>query len=116
MDLTFFSTPNAGSSTLSPTLHWPRSAVPVTTVPWPRIGKQWSIAKKNGPSVSLFGTLALFRNVATSSSNPMDSLLSSLRPTAATFSPPTQAAHATTGASRNFDEVIASSASSSPSQ
>ena len=32
MDLTFFSTPNAGSSTLSPTLHWPRSAVPVTTV------------------------------------------------------------------------------------
>mmetsp|Transcript_8449 Transcript_8449/g.26407 ORF Transcript_8449/g.26407 Transcript_8449/m.26407 type:complete len:373 (+) Transcript_8449:825-1943(+) len=112
IDLTFFSRPSSGSSTTSFARHAPRSAVPVTTVPWPRIGKQWSMAKKNGPASSRSGTRARRRNISTRSSSPrlwfttgsarrFDALSSAL--TAATFSPPTHAAHATTGASRNFE-------------
>jgi hypothetical protein len=47
MDLIFLvkPRPSSGSSTLSFTLACPASTVPVTTVPCPRIWKQWSIMK-----------------------------------------------------------------------
>mmetsp|Transcript_5331 Transcript_5331/g.20008 ORF Transcript_5331/g.20008 Transcript_5331/m.20008 type:complete len:409 (-) Transcript_5331:227-1453(-) len=43
----FFSSFKVGSSTESPTAIRPLNTVPVSTVPWPLIGKQWSTAKRN---------------------------------------------------------------------
>ncbi len=38
-----------GSSIVSPTATLPPMTVPVNTVPWPLIAKQWSMENKNGP-------------------------------------------------------------------
>ena len=127
MDLTFFSRPTSGSSTISLTAQAPRSAVPVTTVPWPRIGKQWSMAKKKGPSTSRLGMRARRRSVSTKPSKPSDGAVPKaaaarfaapletaggsgspfwpLPPTAATFSPPTAAAQVTMVALANLLEA-----------
>ena len=37
----------------------PLSTVPVMTVPWPRMGKQWSTEKTNAPDEDRFGTNTL---------------------------------------------------------
>mmetsp|Transcript_10918 Transcript_10918/g.32592 ORF Transcript_10918/g.32592 Transcript_10918/m.32592 type:complete len:334 (+) Transcript_10918:1136-2137(+) len=110
IDLTFFSRPISGSSTTSLTFTWPRRAVPVTTVPWPRIGKQWSTAKKKGPASSRRGGLDRRRSVSTRASRPRLSISGAFAflpfsTTAATFSPPTAAAHGTIGASRNLEDA-----------
>mmetsp|Transcript_16263 Transcript_16263/g.65704 ORF Transcript_16263/g.65704 Transcript_16263/m.65704 type:complete len:243 (-) Transcript_16263:311-1039(-) len=118
IDLIFFSTPSCGSSTTVLVLARPRRHVPVTTVPWPRMEKQWSMAKKKGPSTSRRGILAVVVMSDTTSLRPQCSgpllLLSvgaapllvlspSRETTAATFSPPTTAAARATGASLNLD-------------
>ena len=41
---------SSGSSSTSPTAALPDSTVPVKTVPWPRIAKQWSMAKLKEPA------------------------------------------------------------------
>lgn len=48
----------------------PLSAVPVITVPWPLILKQWSTEKINGPWASLSGMYVLVFSVSISSVNP----------------------------------------------
>mmetsp|Transcript_25800 Transcript_25800/g.86701 ORF Transcript_25800/g.86701 Transcript_25800/m.86701 type:complete len:211 (-) Transcript_25800:288-920(-) len=108
IDFTFFSNPTAGSSTISLTEHFPRKTVPVTTVPWPRIVKQWSTLKKKGPSTSRAGMAETRQISETRVSRPTLSTFSMrlspvLPPTAATFSPPTAAAVHTIGASRNLE-------------
>lgn len=45
----------AGISTLSPRLMEPERMVPVITVPWPLMEKQWSTDMRNGPEGSLVG-------------------------------------------------------------
>lgn len=45
----------AGISTLSPRLTEPERTVPVITVPWPLMEKQWSTDIRNGPEGSLAG-------------------------------------------------------------
>ena len=45
----------AGISTLSPRLTEPERMVPVITVPWPLMEKQWSTDMRNGPEGSLVG-------------------------------------------------------------
>lgn len=45
----------AGISTLSPILTEPERIVPVITVPWPLMEKQWSMAIRNDPEGSLVG-------------------------------------------------------------
>lgn len=45
----------AGISTLSPRLMEPERMVPVITVPWPLMEKQWSTDMRNGPEGSLIG-------------------------------------------------------------
>lgn len=46
---------SAGISTLSPRLMEPERMVPVITVPWPLMEKQWSTDMRNGPEGSLVG-------------------------------------------------------------
>lgn len=45
----------AGISTLSPRLMEPERMVPVITVPWPLMEKQWSTDMRNGPEGSRVG-------------------------------------------------------------
>lgn len=45
----------AGISTLSPRLMEPERMVPVITVPWPLMEKQWSTDMRNDPEGSLVG-------------------------------------------------------------
>lgn len=45
----------AGISTLSPRLIEPERMVPVITVPWPLMEKQWSTDMRKGPEGSLVG-------------------------------------------------------------
>lgn len=45
----------AGISTLSPRLMEPERMVPVITVPWPLMEKQWSTDMRSGPEGSLVG-------------------------------------------------------------
>lgn len=45
----------AGISTLSPRLTEPERMVPVITVPWPLMEKQWSTDMRKGPEGSLVG-------------------------------------------------------------
>ena len=51
----------------------PFKTVPVMTVPWPRIEKQWSTENINSPSEFLVGIYVLSLMVLMSSVNPIDS-------------------------------------------
>lgn len=71
MDFTFFSTFKLGISTVSPTFTYPPRTVPVITVPWPLIWKQWSIAKRKFYFLfSRFGMSMFTNNVLIKSSIP----------------------------------------------
>mmetsp|Transcript_2914 Transcript_2914/g.9088 ORF Transcript_2914/g.9088 Transcript_2914/m.9088 type:complete len:234 (-) Transcript_2914:211-912(-) len=49
----------------------PERTVPVSTVPWPLIGKAWSKENMKGPAGSRFGTTSLLFSSSTSSCTPM---------------------------------------------
>ncbi len=63
-DLTFFCTLSSGSSMVSFTLTEPESTVPVSTVPCPLTGKQWSTDSRNGPSADRRGSSVISRRVS----------------------------------------------------
>lgn len=50
----------AGISTVSLTAREPCRTVPVMTVPWPRMEKQWSTAIRRSPPGSLLGRYVCF--------------------------------------------------------
>ena len=54
IDFTFFRTWSKGSSMVAPTSTWPAMTVPVITVPFPLIWKQWSIANSNLSFLAIF--------------------------------------------------------------
>mmetsp|Transcript_25800 Transcript_25800/g.75617 ORF Transcript_25800/g.75617 Transcript_25800/m.75617 type:complete len:247 (+) Transcript_25800:813-1553(+) len=70
MDLTLRSTLRSGNSTVWFTAMEPLRTVPVITVPWPLMGKQWSTAKCRGPSSARWGSATRARISVMSSSIP----------------------------------------------
>mmetsp|Transcript_56573 Transcript_56573/g.127657 ORF Transcript_56573/g.127657 Transcript_56573/m.127657 type:complete len:221 (-) Transcript_56573:259-921(-) len=63
--------PSAGTTMFCCGLTDPERTVPVSTVPWPLIGKAWSKENMKGPAGSRFGSTSLFLSVSMSSSTPM---------------------------------------------
>ena len=85
---------SSGKSISIPTPIEPESTVPVTTVPCPLIGKQWSMAKSRGPSGSRWGSTICARSAASSSAIPSGAVVGAAHAASASPAPDSAAGSA----------------------
>mmetsp|Transcript_23189 Transcript_23189/g.78964 ORF Transcript_23189/g.78964 Transcript_23189/m.78964 type:complete len:381 (+) Transcript_23189:820-1962(+) len=101
MLFTLRSTFRAGNSTVCPTDMLPCSTVPVSTVPWPLMGKQWSTAYSRGSSALRLSSGTRESSSATSGSMPSGGSSASPRSSAMVAAPPGRADTGTMGQPAN---------------